>query len=125
MEAAAPISDPGLLFINKMDQEGTEKEKLLEELRRRLDERCLDFGSDRNQEEWMENLAMCDEHLLEKYLKWGTIETEEVMGLIESRSLFPCYFGSALKLQGVEEFYRELLLIQDAGISGGFWREGL
>jgi ribosomal protection tetracycline resistance protein len=95
---------PVFLFINKMDQEGTEKEKLLEELRRRLDERCLDFGSDRNQEEWMENLAMCDEHLLEKYLKWGTIETEEVMGLIESRSLFPCYFGSALKLQGVEEF---------------------
>ena len=79
------------LFINKMDQEGTEKEKLLEELRRRLDERCLDFSSDRNQEEWMENLAMCDEHLLEKYLECGTIETEEVTGLIESRSVFPCY----------------------------------
>lgn len=95
---------PVFLFINKMDQEGTEKEKLLEELRRRLDERCLDFSSDRNQEEWMENLAMCDEHLLEKYLECGTIETEEVTGLIESRSVFPCYFGSALKLQGIEEF---------------------
>lgn len=94
---------PVFLFINKMDQPGTDKEKLLEELCRRLDEHCIDFGSDCEREVWMENLAMCEERLLELYLENGEIEKEEITNLIARRKVFPCYFGSALKVQGVDE----------------------
>ncbi len=93
---------PCFLFINKMDQEGTEKETLLAELQQRLDGGCLDFTA--KQEELWENLAMCEERLLEMYLEQGNIERTEILRLIRDRKIFPCYFGSALKGDGVEKF---------------------
>lgn len=99
---------PTFLFINKMDQEGTDREVLLEELRKKLDERCIDFSSGQDKEQWLEELAMCDEKILEKYLDSGAVETEDIISLIGKREIFPCYFGSALKLRGVEEFLQGL-----------------
>lgn len=98
---------PTILFINKMDQPGTDREKVLSELQKRLSDSCLDFALlDEDKEAvpeavW-ETIAMADEELLEQYLEYGTIPENEIRRLIRKRKLFPCYFGSALKLQGVD-----------------------
>ncbi|MCI7813406.1 MAG: TetM/TetW/TetO/TetS family tetracycline resistance ribosomal protection protein [Robinsoniella sp.] len=94
---------PVFLFINKMDQPGTDQAALLEELRKRLDERCTAFGAEET-EEWMENVAVCEEKLLEKYLETGDLPRGDIARLIQERKIFPCYFGSALKMEGVREF---------------------
>lgn len=99
---------PVFLFINKMDQEGTDRRKLLVELQKRLDERCIAFDDKEDRETFFENLAMSDEAVLEKYLSDGTVEPGEIIRLIRERKVFPCYFGSALKIDGVEEFLQGL-----------------
>ena len=76
---------PVFLFINKMDQEGTDRQKLLKELSDRLDSRCLDFGEDQDQELWQENLAMCDEAALETYLETGEVTLEQRKDLNPSK----------------------------------------
>ena len=91
---------PVFLFINKMDLPGTDKGKLLAQLQRELSSGCVDFGADF--EEICENAAVCDEALLENYLENGSITVGNLRGLVEQRKLFPCCFGSALKLEGVE-----------------------
>lgn len=95
---------PVFLFINKMDQDGTDRQALLEELKERLDENCVDFSADQEQEVFLENLAICQERLMEEYLETGRLSGEAVQQAIAQRAVFPCYFGSALKLTGVEEF---------------------
>lgn len=94
---------PVFLFINKMDQEGTDRQQLLAELNDRLSERCVDFGQEQDSDVFMENLAMCDESLLDGFLESGRIEKEKIVSAISDRKVFPCYFGSALKMQGVDE----------------------
>ncbi len=129
---------PVFLFVNKMDQPGTDRAALLAELTQKLDERCVDFsgpkaiermsgkadlndtasrsasskrkvedgGEDSDyfaSEEFQEALAMCDEELLEIYASGETIGTEAIRSAIAARKIFPCYFGSALKLWGVQE----------------------
>ena len=94
---------PVFLFINKMDQEGTDRQQLLAELNDRLSERCVDFGQEQDSDVFMENLAMCDESLLDGFLESGHIEKEKIVSAISDRKVFPCYFGSALKMQGVDE----------------------
>ncbi len=95
---------PVFLFVNKMDQPGVNKEHILSELRKRLDDRCIDFSIETDKDTFTESIAMCDEELLEMYLEGKEISQEEVRKQIQKRNLFPCYFGSALKLQGVTEF---------------------
>lgn len=95
---------PTFVFVNKMDMDGTDRTELMKELRKRLHDGCVDFSADQNKELWMENLAMCDEALLDKYMDTGRVEKEDAAELIVSRKVFPCYFGSALKLQGIDEF---------------------
>ena len=97
---------PVFLFINKMDQPDTNEKALMEELTKRLDEKCINFSGGLETEEAKENIAVCDEAVLEHYLESGEIEREEIINLIAKRKVFPCYFGSALKIQGVEEFLR-------------------
>ena len=97
---------PTFLFVNKMDLPGMEQEKLLAQLRQQLDPGCVDFGADF--EEIAENAAMCDEALLENYLETGTVTEGNLRGLIAKRKLFPCCFGSALKLEGVEKLLQLL-----------------
>ena len=99
---------PVFLFINKMDQDGADPAEILKELQSRLDEKCIDFTASQPQEEFMENLAMCDETVLETYLEEGEISKEQVRELIARRKAFPCYFGSALKSQGIQEFLEGL-----------------
>ncbi len=94
---------PVFLFVNKMDQNGTDKEALLQELKERLDDGCIDF-SDIENENFFENIAMTEEGLLDKFLEEGSIEQKDICRVIAERKVFPCYFGSALKLQGIEEF---------------------
>ena len=94
-------SVPTFLFINKMDLPGCEKEKLLSQLQSQLSSGCVDFAGEF--EEICESAAMCDEALLETYLETGTVTEGNIRGLIEQRKLFPCCFGSALKLTGVEK----------------------
>lgn len=92
---------PVFLFVNKMDQEGTDREALMEELKQRLDDSCVDFTEE---EARLENIAMCEEAALEEYLETGGIAQEEICRMIAERKVFPCYFGSALRMTGVEEF---------------------
>ena len=90
---------PAFLFLNKMDLPGMGKEKLLAELRQQLSPACADFTA--SPEEIAENAAMCDEALLENYLETGGVTEGNLRALIAGRKLFPCCFGSALKLEGV------------------------
>lgn len=99
---------PVFLFVNKMDQPDTDRAKLLSELKEKLDGACTHFGDDQDRDEFYENLAVCDETLLEDYLENGEISKEDIVKLIVERKVFPCYFGSALKLDGVEEFLQGL-----------------
>lgn len=99
---------PTFLFINKMDQKGTDKELLLQELNERLSEGCVDFSGEQGKA-FQEEIALCGEAALEQFLETGEVEPEEISRLIQERKLFPCYFGSALKMLGVEEFLRGFL----------------
>ena len=92
---------PTFLFINKMDLPVRLKREILEELQSQLSPGCIDFGG--SSDEIQEACAMCDEALLESYLETGEVTDGNIRGLIQGRQVFPCCFGSALKLQGVEE----------------------
>ena len=92
---------PTFLFINKMDLPDCDQAKLLQQLQSQLSAGCVDFTGE--YEEICESAAMCDEALLETYLETGTVTEGNIRGLIEQRKLFPCCFGSALKLVGVEK----------------------
>lgn len=93
---------PTFIFMNKMDQDGTDRAALMEDVKKRLDGSCVDFSV--QDDDFWENVAMCDDEALEAFLEEGRIDDDEVRRLIARRKVFPCYFGSALKLDGVEEF---------------------
>ena len=97
---------PTFLFVNKMDLPGAQKDKLLSRLQRELSSGCVDFGADFSR--IAEAAALCDEALLESYLQTGTVTPGNIRGLIAGRKLFPCCFGAALKLEGVEDFLQVL-----------------
>lgn len=136
---------PVFLFINKMDQDGTDREEILKELKKRLSDGCIDFretscfqyseslenaksqkdvdslktSNSQGQAEgsnppgfmsgeWLENLAVCDEEMLEEYLETGMVKKSSVIRAIKDRKVFPCYFGSALRLDGVKELLNGL-----------------
>ena len=97
---------PTFLFINKMDLAGADRDALLTELKSRLDEGCVDFAAPA--EQIQEQAAVCDEDALERYLEDGALDDGALTALIARRKLFPCWFGSALKLEGVAEFLQRL-----------------
>ncbi|SCH70892.1 Tetracycline resistance protein tetM [uncultured Clostridium sp.] len=99
---------PVFLFVNKMDQPGTDRAALLAELKDALDGRCVDFTADRAGADIWEDVAVCDEALLEKFLEEGTMSAESIAHQIKKRQLYPCYFGSALKDEGVQEFLDDM-----------------
>ena len=111
---------PVFIFVNKMDLDGTDKNAVLAELKKRLSDNCVDFTA--SEEELSENTALCDEKLMEKYLEHGEISAAEIAKAIKERKIFPCWFGSALKLNGVAEFIGGLekyTLEQDYGSEFG------
>ena len=101
---------PVFLFINKMDQPGTDRETLLAEVKEKLDINCVDFSVNQTGEDWKEQVAVCDEQVMEAYLEGEEISRAQIQKMIRERKLFPCYFGSALKMTGVEEFLDDLKL---------------
>ena len=97
---------PTFLFINKMDLAGADRDALLSELKSKLDEGCVDFAAPA--EQIQEQAAVCDEDALERYLEDNSLDDGALTALIAKRKLFPCWFGSALKLEGVAEFLQGL-----------------
>ena len=95
---------PTFLFVNKMDLGGADRAALLASLQSGLSAACVDFSTEDG--DFLENVAMCSEETLAAYLETGRVETAEIRALIAARKLFPCWFGSALKLDGVEAFLR-------------------
>ena len=95
---------PVFIFVNKMDQPGTDREAVLAELKHKLDNNIMEIPSDISSEpEAAEELAMCSEQLMEEYLENGSIAADSVNDAICERKLFPCFFGSALKEEGIAE----------------------
>ena len=93
---------PTFIFINKMDQLGTDKAKVLADLQNRLDEGCIDFTE--KSDAFFDAVAMCEEKAMEEYLESERVEDTTIAEMIGKRKVFPCYFGSALKMEGVQEF---------------------
>ena len=97
---------PTFIFINKMDLKGTDKNALLSQLHERGGIACVDFTAEKTERD--ENIAMCDESALEEFLTEGSLCGKTIRRLIAERKVFPCWFGSALRLEGVDEFLTEL-----------------
>ena len=97
---------PTFLFINKMDLAGTDKSALMERLTQTLSAECVDFSAPPQERD--EALALCDEAALESLLERGSIDDSLISKMIKSRKVFPCFFGSALKMDGVEDFLSAL-----------------
>lgn len=111
---------PTFIFVNKMDREGTDRDELLRDMQNCLDSGCVDFSilkaecaaytddaaktnsGSKFSLEILENIATCDEWAMEKYLEAGELSDDDIISLIADRKLFPCFFGSALKLKGVD-----------------------
>lgn len=92
---------PTYLFINKMDQQGTDPAGLMTEIKEKLSDNCTDFGTE-DKSSIYESAALCEEALLNQYLEQGEISDRDIARLIVERKIFPCYFGSALKMDGVK-----------------------
>lgn len=107
---------PVFLFVNKMDLAPSRREALINELQKKLSPGCIDFTDTHE-----EAVAMCDESALEEYLDSGSVGLSRTTELIAARKVFPCFFGSALKLDGVEEFLTAAAeLMKERTYPGGF-----
>ena len=93
---------PTFLFVNKMDLPGADKEVVQQQLKTELSDGCVDFTQDSG-EAFFEEAAMGSEALLDEYMDQGSIEEEHLAHAVAKRELFPCYYGSALKVEGVKE----------------------
>lgn len=100
-------SIPVFLFFNKMDLPGANQEKLLCECREKLHKNCIDFTVP--PEVFMEEIAVCDDKILENYLETGEVSDQEIATCIQERKIFPCFFGSALKLEGIDAFLSNMV----------------
>lgn len=99
---------PTFIFINKMDAPAADKTKLLNQLKKRFSDGCIDFTGAHDDNavlaDVMEDIAMQSETAMESYLESETISDETIRKMIADRDLFPCFFGSALKMDGIDEF---------------------
>ena len=101
---------PTFIFVNKMDQPDTSKEKILIELKEKLDSNIIDYvdaGSDKEEyDRFVEEVSLCDEAVLEAYMETGSVDFADIQNLVRNRKFFPVFFGSALKYEGVDEFLK-------------------
>lgn len=95
---------PSFIFVNKMDISKFSETYIMNSIKRRFSDGCINFHTDRNSEEFLENLSLYDENLLQEYLETGNLSTETISRSISERNIFPCFFSSALKLDGIDEF---------------------
>ncbi len=97
---------PVFIFVNKMDQPGADKAEILRTVKKSLGEGCVDLMPQESGElcaDQQEEVAVCDEKLLERYLEGEAVKKEDIRRLVEERRVFPCFLGSALRLEGVDE----------------------
>lgn len=94
---------PCFIFVNKMDLDGANKERVLSELKTKFSDGCIDFDCT-DKQEFYESIALCDEQLLNQYYENETLKKEDIKNAIKDRKIFPCIFGSALKLTGIDAF---------------------
>lgn len=99
----AKYNIPVFIFINKMDISLQSPNEIMEQLKSRFGESCICFSDDRNSDAFFEDIALCDEALMEQYISEGKIDNEHITGAVSMRKLFPCCFGSALKTDGIDE----------------------
>ncbi|MBE6852347.1 MAG: GTP-binding protein [Ruminococcus sp.] len=95
---------PVFIFVNKMDLPGVDKEKTLLEIKQKLSDGCCDFGADKDSEEFFEELAFHDEVIMQEFLENNRVDLPDIVRCIKERKVFPCCFGSALRLDGVDKF---------------------
>ena len=101
---------PAFIFVNKMDQPDTSKEKILIELKEKLDSNIIDYADANGDKAWyekfLEEVSLCDEAVLEAYMETGSVDFADIQNLVRNRKFFPVFFGSALKNEGVDEFLK-------------------
>ena len=93
---------PVLIFVTKMDLPGCDRQEIMDGLRTRLSERCVDFSAEG--EALFESAAMCSEEAMDEYIETGSIGAERLRDMLRRREIFPCCFGSGLRTEGVAEF---------------------
>ena len=104
---------PVLIFVTKMDLPGCDRQEIMDGLRTRLSERCVDFSAEG--EALFESAAMCSEEAMDEYIETGSIGAERLRDMLRRREIFPCCFGSGLRTQGVAEFLNTLELYARPG----------
>ena len=106
---------PAFIFVNKMDQPDTSKEKILIELKEKLDSNIIDYAdanSDKvRYEKFLEEVSLTDETVLEAYMETGSVDFTDIQNLVRNRKFFPVFFGSALKYEGVDEFLKSFVAL--------------
>ena len=111
---------PVFVFVNKMDLEGTDRGAIMDELRMRFGSECCDMSGS------AEEIAICSEDMIEEYLAGGTVSDDSIAKAIKTRKLFPCYFGSALKMEGADELLDalgRLTIGYGADVDFGHWAD--
>ena len=107
---------PVLIFVTKMDLPGCDRQEIMDGLRTRLSERCVDFSAEG--EALFESAAMCSEEAMDEYIETGSIGAERLRDMLRRREIFPCCFGSGLRTEGVAEFLDMLVLYARPGDYG-------
>ena len=107
---------PVLIFVTKMDLPGCDRQEIMDGLRTRLSERCVDFSAEG--EALFESAAMCSEEAMDEYIETGSIGAERLRDMLRRREIFPCCFGSGLRTEGVAEFLDILELYARPGDNG-------
>ena len=104
---------PVLIFVTKMDLPGCDRQEIMDGLRTRLSERCVDFSAEGGA--LFESAAMCSEEAMDEYIETGSIGAERLRDMLRRREIFPCCFGSGLRTEGVAEFLDMLELYARPG----------
>ena len=107
---------PVFIFVTKMDLPGCDRQEIMDGLRTRLSERCVDFSAEG--EALFESAAMCSEEAMDEYIETGSIGTKRMRDMLRRREIFPCCFGSGLRTEGVAEFLNTLELYARPGDYG-------
>jgi len=94
------LNVPTFIFVTKMDLTGADRENIMSDLNAHLSESCVDFT---NRNDINERIALCDEELLEKYMDSSVVDNDDIIRLVADSKLYPCYFGSGLKLDGTDD----------------------
>lgn len=95
---------PVFVFVNKMDLSQASQSELMHNIKQNLDDRCINFSTDRSSEEFMENISLYDENLMQEFLETEQLNEKNISNSIYTRNIFPCFFGSALKMDGIDDF---------------------